>query len=228
MKTSQFIWRDGDWISNGEDEARSPQLCLLFGTREVLDEHKEFYDKIREKYKEAEIVSCSSAGNIADEELIDDVIVATCVEFEKTTVKTYFERFEDCCAEELGNKLGKRICKDDLAYVLVLSSSGVNAGRFLKQLNSYITEAPISGGVAGDNFKFKKTVVGLNESIEENCVVAISFHGSDLRTYHGSRGGWDTFGPRRKVTRCEGNVLFEVDDKPIPLYQHRAEPFART
>jgi hypothetical protein len=30
----------------------------------------------------------------------------------------------------------------------------------------------------------------------------------------GSLGGWDTFGVQRKITRSEGNVLFELDGKP--------------
>ena len=44
-------------------------------------------------------------------------------------------------------------------------------------------------------------------------------HGS-VRVGHGSRGGWDIFGPERQVTRSDGNVLFEVDGKPaLRLYK---------
>ena len=28
---------------------------------------------------------------------------------------------------------------------------------------------------------------------------------------HGSKGGWDNFGPERLVTRSEGNILFELE-----------------
>jgi hypothetical protein len=31
---------------------------------------------------------------------------------------------------------------------------------------------------------------------------------------HGSFGGWSSFGPPRKVTRCAGNVLYELGGAP--------------
>jgi hypothetical protein len=37
---------------------------------------------------------------------------------------------------------------------------------------------------------------------------------------HGSRGGWDAFGPERRVTRSIANVLFELDGRPaLTLYK---------
>ena len=44
--------------------------------------------------------------------------------------------------------------------------------------------------------------------------------GDAVRIGHGSAGGWDVFGPRRRITRAEGNVLFELDGKPaLDLYK---------
>jgi hypothetical protein len=37
---------------------------------------------------------------------------------------------------------------------------------------------------------------------------------------HGSKGGWDKFGPERVVTRSDGNILYELDGKPaLALYK---------
>jgi hypothetical protein len=37
---------------------------------------------------------------------------------------------------------------------------------------------------------------------------------------HGSRGGWDIFGPERVITRASGNVLYELDHRPaLALYK---------
>src|SRR6185503_12238301 len=44
--------------------------------------------------------------------------------------------------------------------------------------------------------------------------------GEHVRIGHGSKGGWDVFGPERLVTRSKGNVLFELDGKAaLPLYK---------
>jgi hypothetical protein len=51
-------------------------------------------------------------------------------------------------------------------------------------------------------------------------VAAIGFYGTALRIGHGGAGGWDQFGPRRRVTRSTGNVLFELDGEPaLDLYE---------
>ncbi|HHO60036.1 MAG TPA: hypothetical protein ENJ64_07305, partial [Thiotrichales bacterium] len=58
-------------------------------------------------------------------------------------------------------------------------------------------------------------------------------YGDKVRISHGSKGGWDSFGPRRKVTRAESNVLYELDGKPaLALYKeylgHRADGLPAT
>ncbi|MCZ7642975.1 MAG: FIST C-terminal domain-containing protein [Pseudorhodoplanes sp.] len=40
-----------------------------------------------------------------------------------------------------------------------------------------------------------------------------------MRIGHGSASGWDEFGPRRSITRSQGNVLHELDGRPaLDLY----------
>jgi hypothetical protein len=51
-------------------------------------------------------------------------------------------------------------------------------------------------------------------------VGAVGFYGDAIRVGHGSGGGWDVFGPKRKITKADGNVLREVDGQPaLDLYK---------
>ncbi|MBK6863290.1 MAG: hypothetical protein IPG91_06735 [Ideonella sp.] len=37
---------------------------------------------------------------------------------------------------------------------------------------------------------------------------------------HGCDGGWSDFGPERRITRSQGNVLYELDGQPaLDLYK---------
>jgi hypothetical protein len=45
-------------------------------------------------------------------------------------------------------------------------------------------------------------------------VGAVGIYGDGVRIGHGSRGGWETVGPERIVTRSDGNVLYELDRRP--------------
>ncbi len=59
---------------------------------------------------------------------------------------------------------------------------------------------------------FAETQVYTGNTIGLGLVTAIGLYGNDLETSYGSRGG-GSFGMERKVTRSEGNVLFELDNQ---------------
>ncbi len=51
-------------------------------------------------------------------------------------------------------------------------------------------------------------------------VAAIGLYGDHLAIRTGNAGGWTAFGPRRAITRSEGNVLHELDGRPaFELYR---------
>jgi hypothetical protein len=45
-------------------------------------------------------------------------------------------------------------------------------------------------------------------------------YGDSIEIGYGSKGGWDSFGPERLITRSQGNVLYEIDGQPaLSLYK---------
>jgi hypothetical protein len=78
----------------------------------------------------------------------------------------------------------------------------------------------LTGGLAGDGANFGQTLVGADCPPRAGAVAAVGFYGNAVRIGHGSAGGWDVFGPRRRITRSAGNVLYELDDEPaLNLYE---------
>jgi hypothetical protein len=79
----------------------------------------------------------------------------------------------------------------------------------------------ISGGLAGDDDRFERTWVLDGAEARAGAVCAIGFYGDRISVGQGCGGGWLDFGPERRITRSEGNVLFELDDKPaLELYKN--------
>jgi hypothetical protein len=78
----------------------------------------------------------------------------------------------------------------------------------------------ISGGLAADGPRFERTWVLVDGVARVGFVTAVGLAGPDLAVRHGSRGGWDIFGPERLITKSEGNVLYELDGQPaLELYK---------
>jgi hypothetical protein len=125
-------------------------------------------------------------------------------------------------SHDLGAALGRRLAGADLAGVLVLSDGlQVNGSQLIHGLVSILgPDIPLSGGLAGDGARFASTLVGANAPPQSGRIAALGFYGTAIRFSHGSAGGWDAFGPPRRVTRSSGNVLFELDGKPaLDLYE---------
>lgn len=78
---------------------------------------------------------------------------------------------------------------------------------------------PVVGGASGDDFQFKQTYQYLNDKVYSDTVVALGLNG-DFKMGIGVKHGWIPVGTPMKVTKSEGAVLHEVDNKPaISIYE---------
>jgi len=222
VQANLLSWQaDTGWRS----ETRPPedgQLVFYFGARSML-ESGERYDEIRAMFPTAHLVGCSTGGQILGNELSDDDIAAVVLSFDRTRLKVARREIagpDDSRA--CGVALGSALRGDDLAGVFILSDGlHVNGSALCCGLASAVgPSVPITGGLAGDGPDFAATLVGVDDAPRTNSVGAIGFYGEAIRIGFGYGGGWDVFGPHRRITRSSGNVLYELDGKPaLDLYE---------
>jgi hypothetical protein len=231
MKTAQLQFVSGKWMANdipSNFPSEKAQLVLVFGSGELVTSQS-LFDDIRSKFAHADIVTCSTAGEILHNEVYDDSAVVTAVYFEKATIKSVsVEINKNVNSFETGKSLMSLLNQDDLTSVFVISEGSFVNGSdlvagFNELNNNYI---PVTGGLAGDAARFAKTQVGLNTIAKEGTVVAIGFYGSNLAIGHSSFGGWDEFGKERVITKSTKNVLYEIDGKKaLDLYKEYLGPY---
>jgi hypothetical protein len=202
-----------------------PALCnfvMAFASTEILSDPS-VYTSIKNDFPNAHILLNSTAGEIINTQVNDETIVLTAIQFEKTKIKTaitHIDKVKD--SYDAGKQLAGEVDPVDLKYVLVISDGHkVNGSELVLGLQEHLPEGIIiTGGLAGDGGKFKKTVVGLNEQPIEGRIAAIGFYGTHLNVTYGSVGGWDSFGPERLITKSDKNVLYELDGKPaLDIYK---------
>jgi hypothetical protein len=231
MKVTQLLFKDQSLVVNGKDEVEDPlkaNLVLGFGSTRLVAEGQ--LNKIlTEKYSSAEILLCSTAGEIAYNSVYDDSAVITVISFEKTTIKTAslnLDDFENIF--ELGKALIQQFDTDGLASILILSDgllvngsqlvTGMEAGNHGKVL--------ITGGLAGDGKQFDNTLVGLNGAPKIGNIAAVGFYGNQIDVRSSSVSGWDVFGPERVVTKANGTSVYEIDNSSaLDLYKIYLGPY---
>ncbi|HCO84059.1 MAG TPA: hypothetical protein DIT95_11050, partial [Arenibacter sp.] len=78
----------------------------------------------------------------------------------------------------------------------------------------------ITGGLAGDCSNFENTLVISGNKVASKKIVALGLYGPELSIGFASKGGWDSFGIERLVTKSTNNVLYELDGQPaLELYK---------
>ncbi len=218
MKTAILKFSGEEWFAHPQSDKfnfEESQLVLCFASKEILGT-KDIYGKIKKKFPSSQIALCSTAGEIFQDTVEDNTLVASALFFDKAAIQTAAVNINDFAnSYDAATALIKKISPQNLNYILVLSDgSMVNGSDLVKGLNDAAgNKILITGGLAGDGPNFVSTLVGLNSQPSEGNIIAIGFYGDQLIVTHGSQGGWDTFGPERVVTRSAGNILYEIDHK---------------
>jgi hypothetical protein len=224
MKIEQRIYsKASGWeIKSNHHLEKTAQLVFLFGNKELLKMQYPI-DSITSIYTSAQIVGCSTSGEIFQEEVMNDNIVCTAIWFENTPVeiaKVQISKMEDSFM--VGERLAEKLDKENLVHLMILSEGlNINGSELTKGLNSKLkNRISVTGGLAGDQADFSETVIIHNKAGEKNLVLAIGFYGDHLKVGYGSMGGWDSFGVDREVTKSAGNILYELDGQPaLELYK---------
>jgi len=224
MKTEQILFTKGkDWEIKSDNNLKSlAQLVFVFGNKEMIKE-QHHYDSIHTRYPVAEIVGCSTSGEICNDEIFNNNIVCTAVYFENTDIKIVKEQIDNVeSSYKIGENLINKLDPENLTHILVLSEGlNINGSELVKGMNSRVADnVSITGGLAGDQAEFSETVIIHNNPGIKNLVLAIGFYGEHIQIGYGSLGGWDSFGVDRLVTKAKANILYELDGQSaLTLYK---------
>lgn len=222
MKIQQTVLHPGKgWESNPDPTVTSGLVLAFGGVDRIAD--PSVFEQLRSHFPSATLILVSTAGEIAGSRVLDDTVVCTHIAFSHTPFRVIASRADEFkTSAECGEHIGTMLQEPELRHILVFSEgTQTNGDLLVKGLrNSVSGRVLITGGLAADAGRFEKTYVGVDAPASPGVIAAIGFYGDYLRVAHGSRGGWDPFGPMRRVTKSYGNVLLELDGKnALELYK---------
>ncbi|WP_115705103.1 FIST signal transduction protein [Legionella sainthelensi] len=223
IKAFQFFKKKGWSLKEFPELDSANTLVLIFAAPEFYDFHEPIL-QLADFYSQSKIVGCSTAGEIFGNYLFDHSIAVVVAKFTHTTLKLAKALVNQSNeSKNTGMLIAEQLKDTHLRSIFVLSDGlNVNGSELVKGLNTAkeSNNLIITGGLAGDGSNFKRTWTIFNNKILDHYIVAVGFYGSKIQIGHASKGGWDIFGPIRRITRSEANILYELDYRPaLQLYK---------
>lgn len=223
MDVRQLTHRPGEgWSAPLPSTLDSPRTLLVVFAATPYADRAGFWTSLVDAFPHSRILACSTAGGIAGRGVVDDAAVLAVVRFDRVTLTAATVPLQAIeMSKRAGEKLGHALADAQPAAVLVVSDGLHVRGNDLVQglAGSLPAGTPVVGGLAGDGQRFQRTWTLVDGVPRSGWVTAVALSGPvEVRTSH--RSGWEPFGPERRVTRAEHNVLYELDGRPaLQLYK---------
>lgn len=187
------------------------QLLQIFTA--ITDENrlKEIIKTYRKYFPNAIIIGATTAGEIAHAKMYESSTVVSLSLFAKTTIKAKYTKKID---NKSGVKLASKICNKKTKAAIILSEGlyGRDYTGFIEGFKEDYPNIILAGGLAGDNFKLKKTLIFLDKNIYDTGSVALSFSGKSLFADNKYNLNWTPIGKKFTITSSTGNVVHKIDN----------------
>jgi hypothetical protein len=224
MQLEVIAWKPGAaWAPASMSSWDSPRTLVLgFGASELADQPDPL-SALAKAMPSSVVLGCSSAGEIFGNTLSDGGASLAFVRFDRAELRRVTSAIDATSGSRAaGRAVAEALVDPQLRAIFVLSDGlHVNGSELVAGINSIVPPSVVvTGGLAADGDRFKRTWVFDGEKPRAGVVSAVGIYGDSVSIRHGSKGGWDSFGPERRVTRSEGNVLYELDGRPaLRLYK---------
>lgn len=226
-------------IAVGKSGTEKPDFVIAFAS--VSFDQGELMRGIREASGKVPFIGCTDAGEITNEGPSQKSVGVMAVKSDQIVFTTGLGKDVKAGAREAGQAVAREVkekAPEDLrAFIMlpdVLTGNGADAVRGV--LDVLGLHFPVVGGAAGDDFLFEKTYQYRDDEVVSGAVAGVGLSGK-FSMGIGVRHGWVPIGTPMKVTKSEGAVVHEIDNRPaVSIYEDyfgekaadlKKEPLAR-
>jgi len=193
----------------------SPDFVFVFSS--IGYEHQDILDAVAEVLGDMP-QSGATFGGIIGREFVDESMYAVQIAgLKSNTIQFYNFKSANAVNQpfQAGENIGQRVAavaQDGNRVLFLFPDFRTNLTRLFDGIEKHCN-IPFIGGGSGDNLKFQQCYQFHDGEVMENACCAVLMVGDfELMTIvtHGS----EPLSDAQIVTKCTGNVIYEIDDKP--------------
>jgi predicted transcriptional regulator len=205
------------------NKIKNPSLMILLTSLTKKEDIIELLNGLKSKIDVSKLIGCTTAGEFSEWKFTQNGALLIVFD-ESCKVAIGYKEVKDN-PKEIGKSLAKDVLNKlkDVSPKISLDEKLIGFVFFdwnsdgeyeiVEGISSVLSGVPIVGGTSGDCFKFERTFQIYKDNVLENSVViAIGTCSKKVDVIYGH--GYKTTQYYARVTKAEGNVVYELDGKP--------------
>ncbi|HEY9018190.1 bifunctional diguanylate cyclase/phosphodiesterase [Thiomicrospira sp.] len=222
MQTINHLYKSADALNHflKQDVFKHSSILLqVFTGQQDSVLVQTLLNAILNTHPQIKVIGASTSGEIVDGEVLNQQILLSFSFFESTQLANFY-------LADTSYQQGLELAKQALnlqAKGLILFADTLQSppDRLLQALSDHSPDLMVSGGNAGDNDAFKYSLLIHQSQIYQQGVVGVFLINPDLILHNDFVLNWVPIGPKMTVTRCQDDVVFELDHQPVlDVYRH--------
>lgn len=162
-----------------------------------------------------EVVGCTTAGEIIDDELLEESIVLLLLDINRDYYKIHIVEHGDKPYQNAFNA-GQEINKiyENVGLLVMSGGFGVDAASIVNGIKDGLgKDAPIYGGLAGDDLQMQKTFAFSHTHNTSTGSILLAIDTDKIEMQGLATSGWEAIGMEKTITKSEGHVVYEIDNE---------------
>jgi hypothetical protein len=192
----------------------SPTLAIVFSS--VSQDLKGICDTL--DAEGINIFGCTTSGEFIDSAIETGSWVMLLMDLDPQYFQIHLDELPDKKYRESAQALAIKVKSnmDDPALLIGVSHVETNGEEILHGFEDVFgPEANLFGGLAGDDYLMKETLVFTNGKISDCGVVCLALDQTHVEVQGIATCGWKAVGTEKTVTKSEGNHIYTIEDMPV-------------
>lgn len=167
--------------------------------------------------KSIQFIGCTTSGEICDSKMNEGTFTLLLIELPQEhfhiahfsgSGNNYFDP-----AEKIA-QLGKEKFQNP-AFIVYSGGIGIDGESIVNGIKGQFDKnIPIHGGQGADHFRYQSVNTFTHNGNHNNGISALILDGDKIRVDGNTYSGWNDLGKMHTITKSEGNIIYEIDDKP--------------
>jgi len=202
-----------DALSKTTAEGFLPTLAIVFIAE---DSERDAITKLLSE-KNIKIFGASTGSNFIDEDIESGATVILLLDIKPEYFRLEIKSTDSVSTKENAEQIAKtaKAAFKQPSFLIISGGLTTDGDQIIEGVENICGKGTtIFGGLAADGLKMERTYVFTNDILTDKGLLALIFDEEKIELNGVAVGGWKPIGIDRVITKCDGNVVYTIDDEP--------------